>query len=171
MVPSHFQHVARAGNGNIERFQWIGPIIVRTGDAGGVHDVMHRPVNLQRLDDVVLDELHAFSFAGFCAEFAGGDEIVNSDQFARLLEHTPIQVRKHFGEIPAQEPAAAGQHDGLAGKRLGGRAEILDDFGDVRFKNEAHTILTVGTGTMKCPAKPLFLAMMLSAKFQARMTR
>ena len=77
-------------------------IIDRTGQRGEVQHIIHGAVDLQRMRDVVADELEAVVFPQRLDVLqSAGDEVIHADDFIAALEET-------FAQMGTDEAGAAG---------------------------------------------------------------
>src|SRR5262245_24291255 len=90
----------------------------------------------------MLDEVNVRVGRYIGARIAGCRKVVEAYYLARLIEHSRIEMREHLREIPAEEPARPGQHDGLAREHMGGVTEIVCNLDDVSLEKRIHSCVT-----------------------------
>ena len=106
---SQFQHVTGAGDRHLKGFKRKSPVVIGRGDAGGMNDVMERPVPVKGFGDIVIDEADVIHLRDFSAFLTRRDQVIKGHQVHRLIKHRLVQTGKDVHEITTQETPATGQ--------------------------------------------------------------
>jgi hypothetical protein len=94
---------------DLQRQQRQAQVVDRARNRRQVEDDLHGPVELERLDHVVVRELEVLAPKVIDVSQRRGLEVVHADHVMPLGEQVVAQVR-------ADEPGAAGDHDGAHGR-------------------------------------------------------
>ena len=132
LVPGQLQHVACAEGGHLQRLQRVGPVPHRAGDAGGVENEIHRLVDDQRPDDVVLEEPDRREGPHELGTIRVRDQAVVGEHLHRRGQHLAVEVLGQAHEVAPEEAAGAGEDDRLARELAHPGPDPVGDFGQVR---------------------------------------
>jgi hypothetical protein len=83
---AELQHPLRAECRHFERLQRVFPVVVGAGDPGRLDHVVHRLIELERLDDVVREKSEAIELGQLAARRSARDEVVADDHPAGRRE-------------------------------------------------------------------------------------
>src|SRR5438046_2664245 len=83
-----------AERADLERRDGVGEVVDRAGRAGEMQDVLDRPIDLDRLGDVVLDKSKR-GVADIVCDVAAiaGQEVVHANDFIAVIQESVAEVR------------------------------------------------------------------------------
>ena len=140
--PGDLEHVLGSPNGDLERFERVFAVVVRTRDAGGVENVVDGFGGVERLDDVVLDEgVALFEFGLLGARFARRDQVIDGDQFAWTREYLLVEKAENGRKVPSEKSAPSRQKDRLALKGAGRFAKPFENLVNIPIETEGFHFL------------------------------